>query len=101
MWKARNERCQGRFGYACGTAGLGGAQSGALREPEGVAQGRDTSKALDRLSGHRPHRGSEPELLRLGDAALGVADVAELAGQPNLAEARQGALAGTARARSG
>ena len=46
------------------------------------------------LGGRRREHRAEPELDRLGDPAVGVADPAQLAGQPDLAEAGERAALG-------
>ncbi len=53
-------------------------------------------EALGRLLDYRPEDRREAELERLGDAAFGVGDVAELAGQPHLAEAGERPAVGVA-----
>ena len=92
VWKARNalvKRGRARRRHLRsrrrGAAATTGREAAAALS---AASSVGPVEPLDRLGGGRPDHRPEAELERLGDAALGVGDVAQLAGQAELAEAR-------------
>src|SRR5215211_8593690 len=90
----------------CGQLGMANVKRRVSGSPPDIRRGERPAQraveagvgvqSLDRLRGGRADHRAESELQRLGDAALGVCDVAQLAGQSDLAEARTWLAGGVA-----